>query len=137
MDDLISRSELKPKEKKPEIAGVHPEIIVIGTKDKHYFEIKYFNTADQTTHIGFGSYCLDFVFDWLKEYFGSERAHINGVCAAQPEVRRGKWELRHVGAGHYWECSACHKNPCIYVTKNTNFCPNCGADMREVEHETD
>lgn len=23
--------------------------------------------------------------------------------------------LRYVGAGHYWECSVCHQNPCIYV----------------------
>ena len=45
-------------------------------------------------------------------------------------VRRGEWLLRHVGHGHYWECSACHTNPCIYVTKDTKFCPNCGADMR-------
>lgn len=48
---------------------------------------------------------------------------------ARPVVR-GEWLLRHEGHGHYWECSACHTNPCIYVTKDTNFCPNCGADMR-------
>ena len=47
-------------------------------------------------------------------------------------VAHGEWLLRHVGAGHYWECSVCHTNPCIYVTKDTNYCPNCGADMREV-----
>lgn len=41
----------------------------------------------------------------------------------------GKWELRHEGYGHYWECSVCHTNPCIYVTRNTKFCPNCGAKM--------
>lgn len=45
-------------------------------------------------------------------------------------VVRGQWELKHIGAGHYWECSVCHTNPCIYVTENTHFCPNCGADMR-------
>lgn len=44
-------------------------------------------------------------------------------------VVHGEWVLHHVGAGHYWECSACHKNPCIYVTKDTKFCPNCGARM--------
>lgn len=47
---------------------------------------------------------------------------------AEP-VRHGEWLLRHVGHGHYWECSACHTNPCIYVTSNTKFCPNCGAKM--------
>lgn len=39
------------------------------------------------------------------------------------------WLLRHVGHGHYWECSNCHINPCIYVTENTKYCPNCGAKM--------
>ena len=53
--------------------------------------------------------------------------------AVAPEVKRGEWILRHVGAGHYWECSSCHKNPCIYVTKDTSFCPNCGARMDQEE----
>lgn len=44
-------------------------------------------------------------------------------------VRHGEWLLRHEGHGHYWECSLCHTNPCIYVTKDTKFCPNCGAKM--------
>lgn len=44
-------------------------------------------------------------------------------------VVHGKWILKHIGAGHYWECSVCHKNPCIYVTNDTKFCPNCGAKM--------
>ena len=54
----------------------------------------------------------------------------NGVVVRE----KGEWELRHVGHGHYWECSVCHKNPCIYVTKDTQFCPNCGADMRKGEN---
>lgn len=45
------------------------------------------------------------------------------------EVVHGRWELKHIGVGHYWECSVCHTNPCIYVTENTKFCPNCGAKM--------
>ena len=44
-------------------------------------------------------------------------------------VVHGEWLLRHEGHGHYWECSVCHKNPCIYVTKDTSYCPNCGAKM--------
>lgn len=50
-------------------------------------------------------------------------------------VRHGEWILRHIGAGHYWECSVCHKNPCIYVTKDTKFCPNCGAKMDAGQEE--
>ena len=44
-------------------------------------------------------------------------------------VVHGEWLLRHEGYGHYWECSSCHKNPCIYVTKDTRYCPNYGAKM--------
>lgn len=43
-------------------------------------------------------------------------------------VVHGTWLLRHIGHGHYWECSVCHATP-IYVTNNTNYCPNCGAKM--------
>lgn len=49
-------------------------------------------------------------------------------------VVHGEWILRHVGVGHYWECSVCHTNPCIYVTKSTRFCPNCGAKMDGGNH---
>lgn len=45
------------------------------------------------------------------------------------EVRHGEWLLKHVGVGHYWECSVCHAPPNIYITEGTNYCPNCGARM--------
>lgn len=44
------------------------------------------------------------------------------------EVNRGRWSLQYRGVGHYWECSECHFENC--VMPRTNFCPNCGADMR-------
>ena len=50
-------------------------------------------------------------------------------------VVHGEWLLRHEGYGHYWECSSCHKNPCIYVTKDTRYCPNCGAKMDEEDKD--
>lgn len=53
----------------------------------------------------------------------------NAPAADVTPVVHGKWELRYEGYGHYWECSVCHTNPCIYVTRNTKFCPNCGAKM--------
>lgn len=49
-------------------------------------------------------------------------------------VVHGEWLLRHEGYGHYWECSVCHKNPCIYVTEDTKYCPNCGAKMDGSRH---
>ena len=53
----------------------------------------------------------------------------NFPAADVAPVVHGEWLLRHIGHGHYWECSVCHTNPCIYVTKDTNYCPNCGAKM--------
>lgn len=56
-------------------------------------------------------------------------------------VRRGKWiekEDWNVD-DYYYTCSVCGED---FVTVDgtpsenlCNFCPNCGADMREVEHE--
>ena len=44
-------------------------------------------------------------------------------------VVRGKWALfgRRGIYGVMYECSACHAK----YDGRTNFCPNCGADMRE------
>lgn len=65
-----------------------------------------------------------------NEYCDKENCPIWKAPAADvAPVVHGEWLLRHIGAGHYWECSVCHTNPCIYVTEHTKFCPNCGARM--------
>lgn len=82
--------------------------------------IKAMEKADYTA---ISSDADDCKADYLREI-------IESVPAADVvPVVHGEWLLRHEGHGHYWECSACHKNPCIYVTKDTNYCPNCGAKM--------
>lgn len=45
------------------------EIIVRGTVDKPYFEIKYHEVGKLYNNIGFGSYFLEYVFKWKEEYF--------------------------------------------------------------------
>ena len=48
---------------------------------------------------------------------------INNVPAADVvKVRHGKWTWK----GHYLICSECGNE-----SDRTNYCPNCGADMRE------
>ena len=47
-----------------------------------------------------------------------------------PEVRRGKWIMHDDGLGLTCECSVCH----IETMGDTQFCPNCGANMREEQH---
>lgn len=66
-----------------------------------------------------------------NRYFGV-KFDIEEFPAADVEpVRHGRWLLKHIGAGHMWECSCCHKRPCIYITEDTAYCPNCGAKMDE------
>lgn len=62
----------------------------------------------------------------LKEAIDLINAKDDGRLAP---VRHGQWLLKHIGAGHMWECSCCHKRPCIYITEDTAYCPNCGAKM--------
>ena len=62
------------------------------------------------------------------------REDINTLPAADVrEVVRGKWTLGHLpstSGGSYAvvQCSECNSQFPIW---RTNFCPNCGADMRE------
>lgn len=73
---------------------------------------------------------------------------LNTIHAADVRpVVRGKWEKHedfdHYGGGRFveWVCSECDKRlrgdwatrNHIEETPTENFCPNCGADMREVK----
>lgn len=66
------------------------------------------------------------------------RIRLNNVPAAdvRPMVR-GRW-LKH---GYCCPCSACgwdsgfSGTPLELKISEFNFCPNCGADMREVQHD--
>lgn len=45
------------------------EIVVHGTKEKPYYEIKYFDLSKGQWCLGYSSYSLAFVFEWLEECF--------------------------------------------------------------------
>ena len=47
------------------------------------------------------------------------------------EPRKGKWKEHKDYPGLAYLCSECG----YFTTMRTNFCPNCGADMREVRTE--
>ena len=56
------------------------EIVVHGTKKKPYYEIKYRDLSDGQIHVGYSSYNLDFVFEWLEKCFEvveKDKASIN------------------------------------------------------------
>ena len=53
--------------------------------------------------------------------------------SAQPERKKGKWEIYVISMfdGEGCRCSECGLEGVPYW----DFCPNCGADMREVDDE--
>lgn len=51
---------------------------------------------------------------------------------AETERKNGEWIKMSDADGAYWCCSECGEE--LYrLCDKTNFCPNCGADMRERE----
>ena len=59
-------STLESNEAKTKVTNT--EIVVHGTADKPYFELKY-TTMDGEIHIGYSSYDLNNVFRWKEECF--------------------------------------------------------------------
>lgn len=45
------------------------EIVVHGTSEKPYYEIRYYDISDRNYHVGYSSYDLSIVFGWLKDCF--------------------------------------------------------------------
>ena len=80
------------------------------------------------------------LIEWLKKKAesvtmpGARKMYQAAVKAleAQQEPKRGRWiyktDLITAPTG-YWECSECKEGRLLY---EENFCPHCGADMREV-----
>lgn len=65
--ELVSREALRENVNKIKVSSA--DIVVHGTKEKPYYEIKYFDLYDNEMHIGFSSYKLDIVFEYLEKYF--------------------------------------------------------------------
>ena len=55
---------------------------------------------------------------------------IRELPSAQPEREKGKWIEHGVKEGHLIEKYTCSECDYYSGTKTSNFCPNCGADMR-------
>jgi hypothetical protein len=62
---------------------------------------------------------------------------VTAIPSAQPERKKGEWIPVTNGRGGF-ECDQCHNYAPSYqdgVEWLSGFCPNCGADMREVDDE--
>ena len=137
MSDCISREAASANERKRKIKTQFARIVVGGTPERPCYNIWYFDPADGEYHIGFGSYCLDNVFNWLAEEF-----EVTEPTTDVEPVRHGQW-LR---TDDDWsslvtiQCSACGGEWCFEVDEDVqllgyNYCPGCGCKM-DLEGET-
>lgn len=119
------------------------KIIVEGKLEKPYFSILYFDPADKDFHIGYSSYYLGYVFNWLNEEFEIVEDGNFALTALRPVSReqvetvwKGEWIDKPTGRYGQWQtwCSACGKHSGIGGIKSNRhrpFCPNCGAPMTD------
>lgn len=103
------------------IKAIDPKIVVSGDADKPYYYIEYYDTADNQWHIGYGSYELKNVIEWLDTDFDVIKADV-------APVKHEHW----IKIGNYaFKCTSCGKT--YWGSKGyaarTHFCPNCGARM--------
>ena len=78
-----------------------------------------------------------FGFNIEEEYGSAVQEVINGLPSAQPERKKGEWQEREDYNGDpCYTCTCCGESWYTVSGNNpydegVNFCPNCGADMRE------
>ena len=105
------------------------KIFVSGTPDRPYFNILYFDPVDQDYHVGFSSYCLEYVFKWLSEEFEIEDAPAADVAP----VVHGRWEpCFDENCRCRWgfgKCSNCGQEYYAHAIDHYKYCPNYGAKM--------
>ena len=65
-EETMTTTDDKQKEK---IKTPFAKVIVDGRGANSYFSILYFDPTDKDFHIGYSSYNLNYVFNWLNEEF--------------------------------------------------------------------
>lgn len=75
MDEYISREAASADSDRNKIKTPFARIVVEGTPGKPYYNIWFFDPANGECRIGFGSYCLDNVFNWLAAEFEITEPH--------------------------------------------------------------
>ena len=133
-EETMMVTDDKQKEK---IKTPFAKVIVEGRSANSYFSILYFHPADKDFHIGYSSYYLDYVFNWLNEKFEIVEdgnftfAALRPVSREQVEkVWRGEWKPieRLWKYSHQWQCSRCGQPT---LTDQKQFCDFCGAPMTD------
>ena len=124
------------------IKTLFAKIIVEGKLEKPYFSILYFDPADKDFHIGYSSYYLGYVFNWLNEEFEIVEDGNFALSALRP-ISREQVEKSWAG------CEYCekHKINLVRIEMNYNdspgspkrlnptrvpkFCPICGRPLTD------
>ena len=114
------------------IKAIDPKIVVSGSADKPYYLIEYYNILDERWHIGYGSYNLKFVKEWLNDDFEIVEADVAPICHGHWITQEG-W----TPDDYYYTCSICNEDFYMIVgtpsDNNYKFCPHCGARMDKTE----
>ena len=133
-EETMTTTDDKQKEK---IKTPFAKVIVDGRGANSYFSILYFDPTDKDFHIGYSSYYLNYVFNWLNEEFEIVEDGNSTLTALRPvsreqveKVWRGEWKhyLPPLGAGDVQcRCTRCGRTPDV----ETPFCAWCGAPMTD------
>jgi len=92
--------------KKDKIKTNFAKIFVSGSAEKPYYNILYFDQVDKNYHVGFGSFCLAYVFKWLSEEFEIEDAPtLDAVQVVR--CKDCKWFADNNG-GEWYGCKMFH-----------------------------
>lgn len=133
-NDLISR-EADEIRKAAKIKTHFARIVVGGPVMNPCYSILWYDPSDRDYHIGYSSYSLMNVYDWLRDEF-----EITGSPFDNEPVAHGKW-IHCAGKSNLWYCSECggrimysqtcrtyqiNKPP---VSEANKFCKHCGAKM--------
>lgn len=129
-NDYCSYGEKSDNNMENKIKAIDPKIIVKGTADKPYYSIEYYDTADNKWHIGYGSYNLENVIEWLKTDFEIVEADV-------VPLYHSKWIPKSSDGNDYLDprCKCSHCGSLETPLIKHKYCPSCGAktDLRELE----
>ena len=127
---MASSSPKKEKFKTP-----FAQLIVGGEREKPCFSILFFDPNSKEFHIGFSSFSLEYVFNWLDEEFEVVEdenfvlSALRPVSREQVERMRAKWITIHDTSDRDWsKCGSCQAE-LDGLEDAYNFCPSCGAPM--------
>lgn len=125
MSDYISREAASANDCKNKIKTPFAKIIVGGTLEKPYYDILYFDPADGECHIGFGSYCLANVFNWLAEEFEITEPAADVEPVRNVQIREGEEQYVEDFGWFRWDyCLNCYSG--FNITGHPRYCPYCG-----------